>query len=164
MSKTKNNIFYFNTKLPYNLLLDIEAFSALKTELEQIVNPHASTVASSFSDANFEQEVFDRIQAGLKACKEKVTNSPNVSTTQTKTTQTVETSVKEGVKTLKGLGSWFRTPTETLKKTGGEALENHATTSRWIAGGVALTTLVLGGTFAFFASQKKPQNQSIDAN
>ena len=80
------------------------------------------------------------------------------------TTQTVEATVKEGVQTLKGLGNWVLKPTETLEKAGGEALEKHATTSRWIAGGVALTTLLLGGAFAFFASQKKPQNQSIDAN
>jgi hypothetical protein len=80
------------------------------------------------------------------------------------TSPTVETSVKEGVKTLKGLGSWFRTPTETLQQTGGAALEKHATTSRWIAGNIALTTLILGGAFAFFTSQKKPKNQSIDAN
>lgn len=80
------------------------------------------------------------------------------------TTQTVEASVKEGVQTLKGLGNWVLKPTETLEKAGGEALEKHATTSRWIAGGVALTTLVLGGAFAFFASQKKPQNQSANLN
>ncbi|MCX5921695.1 MAG: hypothetical protein NTW61_10370 [Candidatus Melainabacteria bacterium] len=80
------------------------------------------------------------------------------------TTQTVEASVKEGVQTLKGLGNWVLKPTETLEKAGGEALEKHATTSRWIAGGVALTTLLLGGAFAFFASQKKPQNQSANLN
>lgn len=145
-------------------LLDLQEFSDLKMDLHNLamtVNDKRHEIPNLplGKAPDFEQEVFDRIQAGLQACKAKAKNSPS-----TPTTQTVETTVKEGVQTLKGLGNWVLKPTETLEKAGGEALEKHATTSRWIAGGVALTTLLLGGAFAFFASQKKPQNQSIDAN
>jgi hypothetical protein len=145
-------------------LLDLQEFSDLKMDLHNLamtVNDKRHEIPNLplGKAPDFEQEVFDRIQAGLQACKAKAKNSPS-----TPTTQTVEASVKEGVQTLKGLGNWVLKPTETLEKAGGEALEKHATTSRLIAGGVALTTLLLGGAFAFFASQKKPQNQSANLN
>jgi ABC-type glycerol-3-phosphate transport system permease component len=79
------------------------------------------------------------------------------------TTQTVETSMKEGVQSIQGFGNWMLKSTEALQKTGGEALEKHAITSRWVAGGVAAVTLLVGSCVAYTISKFKPE-KSVTSN
>ena len=140
-------------------LLDIAAFSDLETDLYQLIKSQDSTSNGKFTVENFEQEVFERIQEGLRDCKEKAMNNPS-----TPIVPKINVSVNEGVQALKGLGHWFRTPTQTLQQTGGEALEKHALNSRWIAVGTLLFNLL--SSLAFISSipnPKKPKNQSTNA-
>ena len=144
---------YLNTQN----LLDLPAFSSLKSDLHNLamtVNGKRHEIPSLplGKVPDFEQEVFDRIQAGLKVCKENAINNP-----QALITQTVETSVKAGVQSFQGFGNWMFKSTEALQKTGGEALEKHAITSRWIAGSVAAVTLLVGSGVAYTISKFKPE-------